>query len=162
LIAAYKRLPAGRADELLEALREAAGDPVEPRAVADPWLGWDELREVRDAGVEIGNHTASHPILERLPERDQRAEIEDCSARIEDELGARPVLFSYPVGRHGCRTRAAVRALADSGIRLAFSCYGGVPAPDRFDPFDVPRIPVGSGMRRPRLAARLLAPARFG
>jgi peptidoglycan/xylan/chitin deacetylase (PgdA/CDA1 family) len=73
-----------------------------------PMLTWDELAEVRDAGVEIGNHSMIHHPLDVLPPEQLRTEI----ARSHDELEQRLQLavrsFAYPHGYNSRRVRDIV------------------------------------------------------
>lgn len=62
-------------------------------------LNADQVRELAASGMEIGNHTRSHPVLSTLPD-DQ---VEDQIAQGRDELdrilGYKVRHFAYPVGR---------------------------------------------------------------
>jgi peptidoglycan/xylan/chitin deacetylase (PgdA/CDA1 family) len=68
-------------------------------------LSWNQIRDLRDCGVEIGCHTLTHPDLTKLS-RDQIV-IELCDAKkgIEDRLGNRVSSFAYPFGRYDERSR---------------------------------------------------------
>ncbi len=58
----------------------------------------DVARRVIQAGHEIGNHTHTHRHLERLCEKDVRAEIEGCEDALEELAEYRPHLFRPPEG----------------------------------------------------------------
>jgi len=99
------------------------------------WLTWDGVRALRGAGMEIGGHTVTHPVLATLTVEQQRTEIAGSLERLRAELGDVIDTFSYPVG---ARTSfdAHTRTLLDElGVRRAFSFYGGVNrgAVDRHD-----------------------------
>ncbi|MET8151483.1 polysaccharide deacetylase family protein [Actinoplanes sp. NPDC049668] len=71
-------------------------------------LSWDELAEVADAGIEIGNHSLLHHPLDVLPRAQLREEIVRSKEELEQRLG-RPVRgFAYPHGYNGARVRDAV------------------------------------------------------
>jgi peptidoglycan/xylan/chitin deacetylase (PgdA/CDA1 family) len=76
----------------------------------------DEVLELcADGLVEIGSHTATHPVLAALPSAEQRREIHRSKAYLE-ELIQRPVAsFSYPNGSTSAQTSAMVR-------EAGFSC----------------------------------------
>jgi peptidoglycan/xylan/chitin deacetylase (PgdA/CDA1 family) len=75
----------------------------------DTMLDWRQVRQLADAGVEIGGHSHTHPQLDQLDDARLRAELTRCRDIVADELGALPVSFAYPYGYSSRRVRAAVR-----------------------------------------------------
>ncbi|MGW1780885.1 polysaccharide deacetylase family protein [Streptomyces sp. NPDC002143] len=75
----------------------------------DAMLDWRQVRELADAGVEIGGHSHSHPQLDRLDDARLCAELTRCRDIVADELGALPLSFAYPYGYSSRRVRTAVR-----------------------------------------------------
>ena len=59
-------------------------------------LTWDQVRELRQAGIEFGSHTVTHPQLTTLPAADVERELRSSKKGIEDRLGAPVASFSYP------------------------------------------------------------------
>ena len=86
------------------------------------FMTWDQIRELRDAGVTIGAHGAAHPHMPNLTPDEVRTDIARSIRRIEEELGETPVLFSYP---HGEMTFAARDAVAAAGFDAAFGQHSG-------------------------------------
>ena len=82
----------------------------------DDLLTWDQTREMRRAGVELGSHTVSHAFLDELEPAEARREIEESLERLAAELGAPARLFAYPRGRVAEPLRAVLR---DAGILAA-------------------------------------------
>ncbi|WP_409472997.1 polysaccharide deacetylase family protein [Streptomyces sp. HC307] len=76
----------------------------------DRMLDWDQVRELADAGVEIGGHSHSHPQLDQLDDDALRFELTRCRDIVAGELGALPVSFAYPYGYSSRRVRQEVRA----------------------------------------------------
>ncbi len=74
-----------------------------------PLLTWDELAEVAEAGVEIGNHSLIHHPLDVLPAAQLRAEIVRSHDELEQRLQRKVRGFAYPHGYHGRRVRDVVR-----------------------------------------------------
>ena len=111
-----------------------ATDPVDRNLPG--FMSWDQIRELRDAGVTIGAHTASHPHLVELPEAEIRREIEKSLARFEAELGERPTLFTYPHGETSNAVRAVVAAFR---ISAAFGQHSGTVNPS-LDKLFLPRF----------------------
>lgn len=56
---------------------------------------------MRDAGMQIGAHTVSHPILARTELSVARQEISDGKMLLEALLGEKIALFAYPNGKKG-------------------------------------------------------------
>jgi peptidoglycan-N-acetylglucosamine deacetylase len=73
----------------------------------------DLVREIREAGHLIGNHTATHPWLAVKSSRRVRAELAGCNAVVEDVLG-QPVHFFRPP--HGSRRPDVLRAARELGL----------------------------------------------
>ena len=86
------------------------------------FMSWDQIRELRDSGVTIGAHTATH---NHMPEHDDARngrELTVSNQRFEAELGKVPALFAYPFGEGGTRVEKLVRA---AGYRAAFGQQSG-------------------------------------
>jgi len=65
-----------------------------------PVMTWDELCELVELGWHIGAHTVTHPNLSELSLQDPsgeriRAELEECDATLERELGITPRDFAF-------------------------------------------------------------------
>jgi peptidoglycan/xylan/chitin deacetylase (PgdA/CDA1 family) len=61
----------------------------------------DQVRALHNAGMEIGGHTVSHPILARLDHATARSEIANGKEALEHIVGAPVRLFAYPNGKPG-------------------------------------------------------------
>ncbi len=59
-------------------------------------LSWAEVREMHGKGILFGSHTASHPELKRLKEKEIEGELKQSKEVIEDRIGAPVESFSYP------------------------------------------------------------------
>jgi peptidoglycan/xylan/chitin deacetylase (PgdA/CDA1 family) len=104
----------------------------------DALLGADGVRALRDAGLEIGSHGATHRALTGLSDADLPAEVQGSKAALEAVTGAPVVSFCYPYGNFDDRVVAAVR---NAGYRAATVIRGGI-SPDLSDPFRLKRIAV--------------------
>lgn len=67
------------------------------------------VKQVADAGFEIGTHSISHPNLGKASEEKIRREIEDSCDMIEQASGTRPKLFRPPYGN----TNESVRKVCE-------------------------------------------------
>jgi peptidoglycan/xylan/chitin deacetylase (PgdA/CDA1 family) len=112
---------------------ELPGEPV-------PMLSWEQVREMRSAGIAFGSHTCSHPIsLTELDDDRLRHELAESKSTLERSLNAPVDQLSYPHDQLDSRVEAAVEAagyrLACAGVGTRFSryCLSRVSAPRRGD-----------------------------
>lgn len=111
------------------------------------YMTWEQLRTLVAEGVEIGNHTASHPyLLDRKKGESRQAwqegvrrQILEAQASIKKELGVTPTVFAYPYGEFD---PAIEKIVSDLGFAAAAGQQSGVIAPDE-DMFALPRFPMG-------------------
>jgi peptidoglycan/xylan/chitin deacetylase (PgdA/CDA1 family) len=144
VLRAYKSLATDSAEEYLEAVARATGSGRYTAAANDLWMNWAMLREMDRAGMTIGGHTISHPVLARSSIEVQRREILGCGARLTEAIGKPMRYFSYPVGgptAFDSRTREILR---QAGVEFAFSYYGGFRKFAEWDDYHVRRVPVES------------------
>jgi peptidoglycan/xylan/chitin deacetylase (PgdA/CDA1 family) len=162
LVGVRRGLNPERGADMLEHLAAATGSGRRPaEATAQEFITWTHAREMATAGMTIGGHTETHPVLSTLPEQAQHAEIERGLDRIADELGERPTTFAYPVGLKGTFDSSTKAALATSGVRLAFSNYGGYTRASNWDPLELRRVGAGPGISEAALRWTLGLPAVF-
>lgn len=102
------------------------------------FMTWDEIRELKAAGVTIGAHGAAHLHMADSAPEEISADIEKSARRIEEELGERPVLFSYP---HGEISLAARNAVAAAGFEAAFGQHSGT-VNETQDRYMLPRFSI--------------------
>jgi hypothetical protein len=91
-------------------------------------MTWEQLAEMRDAGVDIESHTVSHSALNaRKGKKDDeykawlQHELADSKKMLEQTLGIKVRALAYPYGMHN----EVVRQVAmQSGYDAAFTVYG--------------------------------------
>jgi peptidoglycan/xylan/chitin deacetylase (PgdA/CDA1 family) len=72
--------------------------------VTTSWIGtaryasWDQLRDMRAAGMSIQSHTHTHPFLSELDERTLRDELRRSRGILDDRLGQRTTMIAFPGG----------------------------------------------------------------
>jgi peptidoglycan/xylan/chitin deacetylase (PgdA/CDA1 family) len=110
------RLPHRALAGVAEALEARTGLREEDLPDGTRLLGWEELRAIQAAGVDLGGHTMSHAVLSNLPIDEARREIAGCRDHLSEHLGRRPRHFAYPNGYH---TPAVRRAVAEAGFDAA-------------------------------------------
>lgn len=124
--------------------RQALVDAVADTAAADLPTGLmmrsDQVHALHRAGMQIGPHTRSHPILARLDRAAAIDEVAGSREQLEDITGAPMPVFAYPNGKPGedysAETVAIVREL---GFEAAVSTAWGA-ARYGADPFQLPRF----------------------
>ena len=106
-------------------------------------ISWDQLAEMRDAGVDIESHTYSHANLRNPNDRfavDKhtfeliqndlktlgpdgwlRKEIVDSKAVLEKQLGIKVNALAYPFGKYDQKVRDLIK---QAGYEAAFTVYG--------------------------------------
>jgi peptidoglycan/xylan/chitin deacetylase (PgdA/CDA1 family) len=62
-------------------------------------MSWSQVTELRDAGMEIGAHTYSHPNLSLLPASRVTWELAHSKEVLERELGEEVGSLAYPFGK---------------------------------------------------------------
>jgi peptidoglycan/xylan/chitin deacetylase (PgdA/CDA1 family) len=102
-------------------------------------LGWDALRELADAGWEVGSHTCSHPRLTSLPDSDLVTELRDSRAACEEGLGRPCRTITYPYGDVDQRVIDATRAAGYAAAAALPDWLGSA------DPLEWPRVGIYNG-----------------
>jgi peptidoglycan/xylan/chitin deacetylase (PgdA/CDA1 family) len=105
-----------------------------------------ELQELSTAGMTIGAHTLSHPILSQLPPELAWTEIAESRSRLETALGKPVWAFAYPFGDAGSVTPGVVAMAKQAGFEAAFLNLGGGLGAD-LPLHAIPRVHVNAGMR---------------
>ncbi|MFY0567381.1 polysaccharide deacetylase family protein [Archangium lansingense] len=99
--------------DIVERLRASFLLPVNDE---NRFLSWDEVRELRSQGFEIGAHTVTHPILTQLPLAEVEQELRACRDTLEAELGVPPTVFSYPNGTTSPEVSALVGRYFEAAV----------------------------------------------
>ncbi len=137
IVDALKYRPVAEREAAVEAVRRACrADLGGLRLMMDA----DEVRRLHDAGMEIGAHTVTHPILSRLSPEEARMEIAGGRERLRAIVDAPVDLFAYPNGKPGRDYGPEhVRLVRDLGFRAALSTRWGAARRDQ-DRFQLPRF----------------------
>lgn len=118
-------------------------DP-EMHSSAGKVMDWDQIKALKDLGLEIGSHTRSHPRLTHLAQSLVTEEIRGSMSDLESRFpGCDPkqMVFSYPYGAYSNEIKNAVK---DAGYIGAVANFPGNIRPCT-DPFEIPRFAVSSG-----------------
>jgi peptidoglycan/xylan/chitin deacetylase (PgdA/CDA1 family) len=111
----------------------------EPTVVGRPLLSVDQIKRLGAAGVSLGAHTRTHPVLPELSDEEAvHEEVVACRTELEERLGLPIEVFAYPFGRHDER---AVGAVTAGGYVGACTTSPRLVRPDD-DPARIPRIEI--------------------
>jgi peptidoglycan/xylan/chitin deacetylase (PgdA/CDA1 family) len=100
----------------------------------------DQIRRLRKAGMQIGAHTVSHPILANLDRPLAAFELEESKRHLEEMLDEPITLFAYPNGRRGVDFNEESVALSkELGFKAAVTTDQGA-ANRETDCFLIPRF----------------------
>lgn len=103
-----------------------------------------QLRELAEAGMEVGSHTRSHVHVRYTLERSRDEALKELSGSREDLeqiIGKTVESFAYPNGQKGAFSTATGEILAAAGYRYAVTTMWGGLTPSS-DPLQLPRVEV--------------------
>lgn len=138
---------------------ELARRVTDQQLPTDLMLSTAQLKQLHGAGMEIGGHTARHPILAKLDAAAARTEIAAGRDWLEATLGERVRLFAYPNGKPGQDYLPEQADIPRSlGFKAAVSTQWGV-ATRACDLYQLPRFTPWSASRH-RFIPQLLGNLR--
>ena len=136
ILGKLKYLDTEKRDRITAALSERAGTALPD----DLMLSSQQVRELSQAGIEIGAHTVSHPILKSLEPDAASAEIINGKESLEEITGTVVRAFAYPNGKPGRDFDSAhVQLVKDAGFQSAVATSDGL-ARQSSDEFQLPRF----------------------
>jgi len=111
------------------------------------YLDWPQLKALHEEGIEIGNHSATHPYFvtqqQKMPldawRTWARQDIETAQQLFEKHLEMKPALFAYPYGEYSPQM---MTLLEEMGFQAAVAQQSGVISA-LASPFALPRFPMG-------------------
>lgn len=162
LLTYLKKVPDAERLATLARWRDEMGvaDVVSSSGLHRP-MDWSHVKVLSDAGIEIGSHTVTHPVLSRISDADQlRWELKASKEAIEAHTGQPVLSLAYPTG--GQSFNDQVIALAkEAGYRFAFTYNGGVNKRDLGCLHSLKRAAIERYTTRERFQAALAAPGFF-
>ncbi len=131
-----KYLEPSRRERIARAMARQAG--VADRS--DLMMTSDQLKSLAAAGMDVGGHTMTHPILQRVDEAVAKREIVEGRGKLESLLGAPPCVFAYPNGAPGRDySERHVEMVRQAGYTAAVSTSPEIAGPGA-DLFQLPRF----------------------
>lgn len=116
---------------------------INTETVGSPdYLSWKQLQTVKEAGIEIGNHSDSHAYFlnDRLDTIRQNfgTDLIKSQTLIENNLGMVPTAFAYPYGEFDEQMKVVIKGM---GFKGAAAQSSGV-SHAQGDFYQVPRFPM--------------------
>lgn len=110
-------------------------------------LSLEEIKEMQDSGlISFGSHCLGpEPLINLKSEEQVRKEIFDSKRQLEEKLGRKIALFSYPEGRFTPKIRQLV---IDAGYKAAVATHPGKDYPDD-DIFALKRLRISENAKNP-------------
>jgi peptidoglycan/xylan/chitin deacetylase (PgdA/CDA1 family) len=133
-----KRLDREVVSAWLEKLRSLSDEP-RPNPELYDFMTWDEVRELRSQGFDIGSHTVSHPILTRISPGDLAWELSESKRTIEREVNAPCEAIAYPNGGAADVSESVFAATRNAGYKLGFTVAERHSPPDE-DALSISRL----------------------
>ena len=65
--------------------------------IENVFMDWEQIKELKEAGMEIGSHSHTHQILTDVSFSKKEDEIETSTKILTKKVG-KPICFSYPFG----------------------------------------------------------------
>lgn len=108
----------------------------------DDFMSWEEIAEAKESGIEIGNHSHSHPffldVSESGSEKLFEQELKESQDLMQANLQFKPQVFAYPYGEHEEYMKPILK---DMGFVAAMAQNSGV-INNSTDLYQMPRFPV--------------------
>lgn len=100
----------------------------------DRCMDWEELKRLKEAGMEIGSHGISHRSLARIPIGDAEREINESKRNISEHIGRECGYFSFPFGSEKDYNDDLIARVRGSGYRACLLNIHGYnrPSPETF------------------------------
>ena len=89
--------------------------------IAGLYMGKSELQDLCSAGNIIGSHSVTHRLMSKLTLDEQRSEIGESSAMLEELTGMQIETFCYPYGGFHSFTPDTERLLHEAGMHFSFN-----------------------------------------
>lgn len=106
------------------------------------YMNEDQVKEISNAGNEIGSHSVNHPSLEKYRGETLKGELVKSKQTLE-ELISKPVIsFCYPAGKYNDQTIVAVK---DAGYKYAVTTRSSTGILNMEKLFEIPRYRISSG-----------------
>ena len=157
------KMTGGERDTLLKRIEEKAGFHFGDGDLQNVLpMTWAQVREMADAGMEIGSHTRSHSVLGCEAEEQLENELRGSKEIIEREIGREVLSISYPVAsKPFALSDRVIQATREADYRWAVTNLLGVQDISPGDALRLKRLRIERYMSFDWFKAQLLLPELF-
>jgi glycosyltransferase involved in cell wall biosynthesis len=113
--------PSTEAEEFTQRIADFAG--LNGAFAGRAFLNWEEVQQMRAAGISFGSHTLNHTLLANAPPKVGEREIQDSRTELESRINERVTAFAYPWGEVG---PSSIDQLRESGYKFAATTTPGL------------------------------------
>jgi len=153
VVTMQKHLTRERVERLVADLAMTLEVSQQQLSVADGFINWQQVEEMRRRGVSFGGHGIDHLLLTHVDEATVEAEVTGSKHELDARLGELVPTFSYP---NGYCTPGVAATVRNAGYKLAFIAQGG-PVTCDDDPWTLRRVNIHQNSdTEPLFLARLL------
>ncbi|MBU1911922.1 MAG: polysaccharide deacetylase family protein [Candidatus Omnitrophica bacterium] len=121
------------------------------KAKSNLMLGWEEIRKMKEDGIDFGSHTKTHRNLCLLSDEEVAEELGGSKKVLEENLGEEVRGFSYPFGIYDERIKNLAKRAGFGYARAGFKGFNHKNA----DRFALASICAGPALRTSFLADRI-------
>jgi len=83
------------------------------------YMDWNDLKEIHDQGIEIGNHSHGHAYFLNTAKNERieffKNDVQKCQEEIHKHLGFYPDIFAYPYGEFDLEMKTALDGMDFKG-----------------------------------------------
>ncbi|MBI5761247.1 MAG: polysaccharide deacetylase family protein [Planctomycetales bacterium] len=125
-------------------------------------MTWQQVCEMSAAGIEIGSHSESHPILANVSDGELHHELDESKRSIQSYVRRPVTAISYPVGGTTAFDNRVCAAVKSVGYRFGVAYVPGTNPMNALDHFGLRRLHVERYTDRAYFASMLNLPEVFG
>ncbi|WP_235606768.1 polysaccharide deacetylase family protein [Syntrophotalea acetylenivorans] len=122
-------------------------------------MTWEQIKEVSDAGIDIGSHTHSHRVLSTISKYEQKKELSFSKSIIEKKIGKKVNTIAYPVGNYQHFNSDTINVISKTGYDAGFSFNTGINYTRELSGFNLKRIEPSANIEL--LASTIFFPRLF-
>lgn len=111
-------------------------------------MGWDQVRELTSAGVDVGSHSLTHTALAPQSPEVIRREILTARDLLQRRIGEHSPHFSYPYGKLAAISEESERLLAEVGYHCGLTLEQDVVNCAQANLLQLPRLIVSAQVGR--------------
>lgn len=118
-------------------------------------LNWNQVKEMKEYGIEFGAHSVTHPGLSAQDEETLNNEIGSIKSIIEEKTGTKVTSFSYPTGLYN---KDCIKIVKEHSYECAVTSNYGFNK--NLNLYELERIAIGKNLSFPLFILNMIIPLR--